>query len=132
MSPKYQYKKHFTLSEARHYLPVLRDLLVEIRKNILNLKAIGFDIYQGKYLPGFHPDTFDEYPDEYRSLLKSVQKIIQEGIEIKGLEYGLVDFPAIRENGQEVFLCWKVDEEDIEFWHPLEGGFKAREHIDDF
>ena len=54
------------------------------------------------------------------------------GIEIKGLEIGLIDFPALRENGDEVLLCWKLDEEDIEFWHPIDEGYKGRKHIDDF
>jgi hypothetical protein len=132
MNKKYQYEKHFTLNEARSYLPELRGSLIKIRNFVLLLKDVGFDIYQGKYKPGFHPDTFDEFPKAYRDMLAIIREITEKGIEIKGLEYGLVDFPAIRENGDEVFLCWKTDEDDIEFWHSLDGGFKGREHIDDF
>ena len=93
---------------------------------------MGFDVYKGRYLPGFNPDTLDAFPDEYHRLLERIEEIRSEGIEVKGLETGLVDFPALRENGEEVFLCWKMDEDDIEFWHALDGGFRGREHIDDF
>ena len=54
------------------------------------------------------------------------------GVEIKGIEQGLVDFPAVRQNGEEVFLCWKMDEDDIEFWHSIEDGFQGRHHINEF
>ena len=52
----YHYEKHFTLDEARTYLPELRNLLSEIRRRAIHLKDIGFDFFEGRYRPGFHPD----------------------------------------------------------------------------
>ena len=49
-------------------------------------------------------------------------------IQIKDLERGLIDFPAIR-GGREIFLCWEKDEEDIEYWHELDTGFAGREKL---
>ena len=43
-------------------------------------------------------------------------------------EFGLVDFPAIID-GEEVFLCWKSDEETLGWYHPVEEGFSARKAI---
>ena len=128
----YFYDKHFTIEEARKLVPELRDKLLEIRRITLELKTIGFDIYTGKYKPGFHPDTLDEYPSNYLKLIGTIKGITEQGIELKALEYGLVDFPSLRENGEEVFLCWKMDEDDIEYWHPIPAGFKGREHIRNF
>jgi len=48
---------------------------------------------------------------------------------IKDLSRGLVDFPAMI-GGEEVFLCWESDEDDIEFWHDLESGYGGREKLD--
>lgn len=126
------YKKHFSLQEARDLIPFLKDKLKVIRKLSLKLKEEGFDIYKGKYLPGFHPDSDLEFPPDYDKIRDLVGDIYMMGIEIKGIDQGLVDFPAIRDNGEEVFLCWKLDEEDIEFWHRVEDGFPGRQHIDDF
>ena len=128
----YHYEKHFTLDEARTYLPELRNLLSEIRRRAIHFKDIGFDFFEGRYRPGFHPDTFKEYPDAYEEMIQLIREVTNMGIEIKGLEIGLIDFPALRENGDEVLLCWKLDEEDIEFWHPIDEGYKGRKHIDDF
>jgi hypothetical protein len=49
-------------------------------------------------------------------------------IQIKDLERGLIDFPAILA-GKEVFLCWEQEEDDIEFWHDLDTGYAARERL---
>ncbi|MEJ2543497.1 MAG: DUF2203 domain-containing protein [Calditrichaceae bacterium] len=128
----YHYDKHFTVDEARLHLPKLRNLLTNLRESAIHLKEIGFDFYEGRYRPGFHPDTFKEYPDEYEEMISLIRDVTNMGIEIKGLELGLIDFPALRDNGEEVFLCWKLDEDDIEFWHAVDKGFKGRKHIDDF
>lgn len=126
------YSKHFNLEEARSLIPVLKQKLVVIRNLFLILKSKGFDIYSGKYAIGFHPETLEEFPAEYKKIRNLIEDIHGIGIEIKGIETGLVDFPAIRENGEEVFLCWKMDEDDIEFWHSINEGFLGRHHIDEF
>jgi hypothetical protein len=49
-------------------------------------------------------------------------------IQIKDLDRGLLDFPAII-GGKEVFLCWEQDEDQIEFWHELDTGYSGRERL---
>jgi len=128
----HQYKKHFSVYEARTYIPHLRMEFDRIRQLKEKLDQAGFDLYRGKYRPGFNPDTRDEFPPEYRDLLSIVRDISDEGVVIKNLDEGLVDFPALRDNGDEVFLCWKSDEDNLEFWHGLEDGFAGRQHVDNF
>jgi hypothetical protein len=53
------------------------------------------------------------------------------GIHVKDLDTGLIDFSALRD-GREVYLCWRVGEDDIQFWHEVEAGFAGRQSIDDF
>ena len=127
-----RYKKHFDLQEARELIPFLKEKMNAIRTLSLELKDQGFNIYTGKYQVGFHPGTQTEFPPEYEKIRDLVGDIYLMGIEIKGIEQGLLDFPAVRENGDEVFLCWKLDEDDIEFWHGMDDGFIGRRHIDEF
>jgi len=114
------------------YIPQLRMKLMRTGEWMETLKNSGFDIYRGKYRPGFNPGTQDEFPPEYRSLLGLLQEISDEGITVKSLEERLIDFPALRANGEEVFLCWRADEDDIEFWHSIEDGFAGRRRITKF
>ncbi len=48
------------------------------------------------------------------------------GIELKGLDEGLIDFPSERE-GRVVYLCWKLGEEHITWWHEIDTGFANRQ-----
>ena len=128
----YQYQKHFTLDEARAYLPRLKYQISEILKIKIQLDKIGFNIFTRKYEMGFNPDTLSEFPPEYEQFGELVQSLADEGIYVKGFEDGLVDFPAIRKNGEEVFLCWREGEKDISFWHSLSGGYRGRRPIAEF
>jgi hypothetical protein len=61
-----------------------------------------------------------------RNALESVQQI---GCLVKDLDTGLVDFPTLF-RGTEVYLCWKLGETGIDFWHGVEEGFRGRKPID--
>ena len=128
----YLYKKHFTLAEARYYLPTLKYRMGELIKIKTNLDQTGFNIFTRKYRPGFNPDTLTEFPDEFLQIMDGIQSLQEDGVIVKGVGEGLADFPAIRENGEEVFLCWKDGEDDINFWHSLEGGFRGRRPLEEF
>ena len=51
------------------------------------------------------------------------------GCLIKDLDIGLIDFPTTY-RGEEVYLCWKLGEPGIEYWHGVDEGFRGRKPID--
>jgi hypothetical protein len=63
------------------------------------------------------------------TLKVSVEKIQATGCVVKDLDVGLLDFPAIV-NDEEVYLCWRLGEERIRFWHRQNEGFAGRKPID--
>lgn len=68
--------------------------------------------------------------DESARQLKAAIENVQEfGCLVKDLDIGLVDFPTLL-NGVEVYLCWKLGEPGIQFWHGVEEGFRGRKPID--
>jgi hypothetical protein len=58
-----------------------------------------------------------------------VDRLIALGLQVKDVEAGLVDFPALRD-GEEVLLCWRVGEAAVEWWHGHDEGFAGRRPID--
>lgn len=58
-----------------------------------------------------------------------IERITSLGVEVKDLEMGLVDFRGERD-GREVYLCWKLGEERVAFWHELNTGYAARQPLD--
>lgn len=64
---------------------------------------------------------------EIKDALAEVHAI---GVQVKDLDIGLLDFPCVVDD-EIVLLCWKLDEDKIEYWHGLEEGFKGRKPIDE-
>ena len=62
---------------------------------------------------------------EVNRLIEEVQAL---GCELKDIEQGLVDFRTVME-GREVYLCWKLGEPGIAWWHELETGFADRQPL---
>lgn len=62
-------------------------------------------------------------------LPKAIERVQQIGCHVKDLDIGLVDFPTLF-RGVEVYLCWKLGEPAIEFWHGVDEGFAKRKAID--
>ena len=125
-----KFKIHFTLEEARAALPVLRQILEDSRRCQQRIQEAGEKLNEMQDHTG--GDSGGELVNRtMRDLLHlngQVRRIQEMGIQIKDFDRGLVDFPHLRE-GQEVFLCWELDEEDIEFWHDLDSGYAGRERL---
>ncbi len=62
-------------------------------------------------------------------LRNAIEQVQEVGCLIKDLDIGLIDFPTTY-RGVEVYLCWKLGEDDIEHWHGVEEGFRGRKKID--
>lgn len=59
----------------------------------------------------------------------AIEQIHSTGCIVKDLEIGLLDFPA-RMNGEDVYLCWRLGEDRIRFYHRQDEGFAGRKPID--
>lgn len=131
--------RRFTLEEAESLLPEIeKDLreaisqkseyakadnaLQAINQRVIMLGGVLVDrsaIYQNKL-----------HRDKSAELLKaSIEKIQEFGCLIKDLDTGLIDFPTLF-RGQEVYLCWKLGEPAITFWHGVHEGYAGRKAID--
>lgn len=122
---------HFTLAEARAQLTSVHarvSKIVELKKD---LDSRGWNIRRHRYFGGMGPNGDGSFPPEIETLVQIVRELEASGILIKELDIGLVDFPHIRENGEEVYLCWKLGEDDINYWHEISDGFAGRKSIED-
>lgn len=131
--------KFFTLPEAEKVLPeverLLRDVIhfkqdYEEREEELAEVKRRITLMGGIIAPREHVAQLRTQKDAAGRALKTAFERIQEtGCLIKDLETGLVDFPTLY-HGQEVYLCWKLGENGIGYWHHVEDGFRGRQPID--
>ena len=63
------------------------------------------------------------------ALKQAIDKVHEYGCLVKDLDIGLIDFPTLFQ-GEEVYLCWKLGEAGIAFWHGVQEGFRGRKPID--
>lgn len=127
--PELLHRKHFSLSEARALLLEISPLVQELASLKEKLDDRGYDVYRHQYFGGSGPDGERVYPPEVERLVEVCQEIESKGVLVKDLDQGLIDFPHIREDGEEVYLCWKLGEGDIGYWHRIPDGFAGRRGI---
>ena len=125
----HQFQKHYTRDEARALLPQIRQWLKQL--SALRQKLSDGDQRLARLMAGGN-DVGGETVNRWVRVAADVKATLAEfqrrEIQIKDLDRGLIDFPAILD-GREVFLCWEQDEEDIEFWHDLHSGYAGRERL---
>ena len=57
-----------------------------------------------------------------------VTRLVEREVTLREIEAGLIDFPALA-NGRQIWLCWRLGEGDIEWWHELDDGFPGRRRL---
>src|SRR5216684_4057783 len=126
---EHQFKKHFTLEEARTLLPQIRKWLEraaslrrDLTKHDEKIEALA---EPGKDLGGPAITAWIKTLADFKEILLEFHR---RDIQVKDLDRGLIDFPAII-GGREVFMCWEQDEDDVEFWHDLNSGYAGRERL---
>jgi len=59
-----------------------------------------------------------------------VTRLVERDVTLREIETGLIDFPALA-NGRLIWLCWRLGEAEIDWWHELNDGFTGRRRLAD-
>jgi hypothetical protein len=125
----------FTLDEALALLPTVRQLLTEIQGAKQELDAASAELDRLLALTGGNGHLAADVAstrDAVRAAGGRIEALIGElddlGVQLKGIDDGLVDFPSERD-GRVVLLCWRLGEETIAWWHEIETGFAGRQPL---
>jgi hypothetical protein len=119
----------YTVDEANALVPKLKPLLERIRDT---QQALAEDktvaavrekaSHNGGGLPGRHLSELA------RTLERDLHQLQEWGIVLRDPSIGLIDFFHQRQ-GETVFLCWKLGETKVEWWHPVHTGIAGRERL---
>lgn len=125
------YTKHYTVAEAQRALTEIMPQLEELvgLKKLMDEK--GYDVFKHQYFGGMGPNGMKAFPLQLERLVEIVKDLGEKQIEIKDLNKGLIDFPHVRTNGEEVYLCYLLGEPEITTWHTMTGGFAGRRTLDE-
>lgn len=123
-------KRYFTLKEANQVLKEVRNWVVHLTnvKKSIDDKASEVELLKEKGVDNAGSPVGTLYVEELIDLQNTLNRIQEQGIIVKDLNRGLIDFPHLKE-GREVYLCWELGEDSIEFWHEVEDGYPGRQKI---
>ena len=117
----------FTVAEANELIPQLRSHFTAIRRAKTILVQTSDDIKKAS--ANAHSGGGSQFGSLYIRALHDVSSNLQAihdlGVVVKDVNAGLCDFPYSHE-GRIVYLCWKLGETEIRWWHELSLGYKDR------
>jgi hypothetical protein len=110
-----EFKRLFTRSDAERTLPLVRQIVADVLETARKIRGL-----EGN-------ETADELPGLEAELEEHLRELESIGCFYKDWNFsvGLVDFPA-EIDGQTVFLCWRSDESELAWYHPVEEGYQGR------
>ena len=138
--------RFYDLDRANARVPELRDileLLCDQRAELIRLRDLVLERQSAVEAgtesgPGSARGASedDEPDDELRLIRLRMQGLIDQmqagvaridalGITLRDIESGLIDFPALA-SGRQIWLCWRLGEEEVGWWHELSTGFSDR------
>ena len=131
----------FTPAEANALVPAIETVLRRMDPKLAREREIDdllgdLESYWGPDLTGAgdedaaaHARLAGERASLHASLEADLEEILSNGVEVKDVRMGLVDFYA-KIGGSLAYLCWQRGEPRVAHWHSLDGGFAARKTID--
>ena len=117
----------FTVEEADELIPALQPSLERIRE-ARQVVLEGGRAVQDSAAANGGGERGKAYWEALRSLRRDVEGILGHGVILRDPETGLIDFPA-RKEGRDIFLCWRLGEERVMFWHSPDTGFGGRQPL---
>jgi hypothetical protein len=117
---------YWTVEEANAALPRVRETVRRIQELVGERRGqvdrAAARIEGNGHAPGDAPGA------ELRGV---VEELTRDGIVLRDVDNGLVDFPARTASGREYLLCWLVDEPEVAWWHWPDAGFAGRRPLSD-
>lgn len=134
MSEEPKDERLFSVEEVDELIPRLELIMERLQRRALELRRCFETLAEERHCSVGQLDVAElvrRWPDKH-SLIDDLETLVSEigecGGQFKGIDLGLVDFPA-EIDGQVVLLCWQYGEKEISHWHPIDGGFAGRQPL---
>jgi hypothetical protein len=117
----------FTLEAANALLETIRPLLEELRDAQAVMERTHDAVMDA--VPGNGGgDAGNAFIEATEQATRAANTVTELGVVLRDPTTGLIDFPSER-NGEEIFLCWRLGEDEIAWWHSTTSGFADRQAL---
>lgn len=116
--------KVYSTQEANDLLPYLAPTLTELSDKFIRASDMRAEVAREAAENGGSSKRAKLQKTQAR-IAELLARLAEWEIELRDIEAGLIDFPAIVD-GARVWLCWKMGEDRVAYWHPTTSGFADR------
>lgn len=116
--------KSYTVAEANELLPYLAPTLVELREKSEEAARVREAVSVAAASNGGSGER-ERWARLLARVAELAERLEQWQLVLRDLSQGLVDFPA-EVDGTEAYLCWRLGEPEVAYWHPRDTGFAGR------
>ncbi len=133
-SEEQRFVRYFTVDEASALLPTLIPMLLQLKEEKEQFDQLrrSLEVITPTMRGNGHGAIAVDYERRINDLVTQISDGIRQlaeiGVEVKDLNQGLIDFPHWRDD-RVVFLCWRLGEGEITYWHEIEAGFAGRQEL---
>ncbi|HUR17077.1 MAG TPA: DUF2203 domain-containing protein [Candidatus Limnocylindrales bacterium] len=126
--------RYFKLDEANDILREAQPVLAQLRADRNRVAAIQATLQRERESNGSveHAEAMGQQENQLVDIVRRMQEAVAQidawGITLRDISTGLIDFPALA-NGRPIWLCWRLGEGDIEWWHETNVGFDGRQPL---
>jgi hypothetical protein len=126
--------RYFGIDEANERVADVRPLLEELKADRDRLAEVQGELQRRRETNGSaeHAEQLGQLEQEVRETVRRMQQAVTQiddwGITLREISTGLIDFPALA-NGRPIWLCWRLGETDIGWWHEASVGFDQRQPL---
>jgi hypothetical protein len=121
--------KMFTIEQANRTLPLVRRIVQDIVDQYAHWQELVKSLDVLAAAPAPDSVQIDRVQREVQGAARTIDGFVRElnelGVEMKGFDIGLVDFPA-EVDGNPAYLCWRLGESSVAHWHERDAGFAGR------
>ncbi|HWH36892.1 MAG TPA: DUF2203 domain-containing protein [Candidatus Limnocylindrales bacterium] len=123
--------RFYGIDEANERLAQVGPLLERLRADRDAVASAQRELVRARTTNGSaeHAEELAQRQTEIREIVRRMQAIVTDldawGIALRDIGSGLIDFPALA-SGRPIWLCWRLGEDDINWWHEADAGFDSR------
>jgi hypothetical protein len=123
--------RFYGIDEANERLAQVGPLLERLRADRDAVASAQRELVRARTTNGSaeHAEELAQRQMEIREIVRRMQAIVTDldawGIALRDIGSGLIDFPALA-SGRPIWLCWRLGEDDINWWHEADAGFDSR------
>ncbi len=123
-------RRSFTVEQANRMLPLVRRIVEDL---VVSHGAWQQAVGQFEMASNAIASDAEHFQRETERLAREIDGYLRElgelGVEFKGFEQGLIDFPSELE-GRPIYLCWQLGESAVAYWHDVDAGFAGRRQLE--